>query len=358
MAYTVTVPLVGGGTRKRVIVDDNNNVDVDEIRVETINVVSKFQGDTAGFVTAHSRPASPGSPAGGIFEKQIEKFPFANESISTDVGDFHTAVVGHSGNSSNTHGYMSGGGPPAVNNIQKFSMSSTGNATDVGDLTESRETTGISNVSAAGYNAGGITSPYTYMPPLNTIDKFPFSSDTNATDVGDLTLSRQGPSTGISSPTNGYMASGGRVPNPSPPPSTIPSTNVIDKFPFATDEDATDVGDLTESLASNHQLSSLTNGYVIGGTYYPSTPPSFNSYFKIEKFPFATDENSQVVTDLTPNTHVSYGASVSSFEGGYAVAHNQNYKFLFASEANLAVVSTYVDVNGYDKEGDLAGHQI
>ena len=203
MAYTVTVPLVGGGTRKRVIVDDNNNVDVDEIRVETINVVSKFQGDTAGFVTAHSRPASPGSPAGGIFEKQIEKFPFANESISTDVGDFHSPVRFHSGNSSNTHGYMSGGGPAtpftSYNNIQKFSMSSTGNATDVGDLTQDRETTGISNVSAAGYNAGGVRAPYSSVPSLNIIDKFPFSSDANATDVGDITVSRQGPTTGISS---------------------------------------------------------------------------------------------------------------------------------------------------------------
>lgn len=359
MAYTVNVPLVGGGTRKRVIVDDNNNVDVDEVRVETINVVSKFQGDTAGFVTAYNYYSTP-SPS--LYEKQIEKFPFANETISTDIGDFHTASDFVAGNSSNTHGYMSGGRSPAnasINNIQKFSMSSTGNATDVGDLTQARQATGISNVGAAGYNAGGFQNP----PPayVNTIDKFPFSSDANATDVGNLTETKDGEATtGISSPDHGYMAGGYGVPNPAPPPSYV-ATNVIEKFPFSTDEDASDVGDLTGAIYNSHQLSSLTNGYVIGGQFIPASTPPFNPVSRnIEKFPFATDENSQSVQDLAPTLHVKGGASVSSFEGGYAIDNNQNYKFLFASEATLSIVATFEDENAYAKVGEsgLTGHQV
>ena len=40
--------------------------------------------------------------------------------------------------------------------------------------------------SVSGYTSGG------YSPPasLNTIDKFPFATDGNATDVGDLTVAR------------------------------------------------------------------------------------------------------------------------------------------------------------------------
>lgn len=80
-----------------------------------------------------------------------------------------------------TSGYTSGGGPN-VNTIDKFSFSSDGNATDVGDLTQARANTGGSSSSADnGYTLGGNNT--------NIIDKFPFSSDANATDVGDLTIS-------------------------------------------------------------------------------------------------------------------------------------------------------------------------
>jgi hypothetical protein len=72
---------------------------------------------------------------------------------------------------------------------------------------------------------------------LNIIDKFPFASDANATDVGDLTQARS-QATGQSSKVSGYT-SGGTVPGPS-------ATNRIDKFPFASDSNATVVGNLTQ----------------------------------------------------------------------------------------------------------------
>ena len=54
--------------------------------------------------------------------------------------------------------------------------------------------------------------------------------------MGDLTVAR-GQSAGQSSVDNGYNAGG----------STPSSVDVIDKFPFASDSNATDVGDLTEA---------------------------------------------------------------------------------------------------------------
>ena len=72
-------------------------------------------------------------------------------------------------------------------------------------------------------------------PPItNIIDKFAFASDGNATDVGDLTSTRYG-SAGQSSTTSGYNSGG----------ATPATTNIIDKFPFAADANATDVGDIT-----------------------------------------------------------------------------------------------------------------
>jgi hypothetical protein len=83
----------------------------------------------------------------------------------------------------------------------------------------------------SGYTTGG------YFVPTNSnvIDKFPFATDANATDVGDLTLTRQQVS-GQSSTVSGYTA-GGQL-------SGVPQ-NPIDKFPFATNANATDVGDLS-----------------------------------------------------------------------------------------------------------------
>ena len=67
-----------------------------------------------------------------------------------------------------------------------------------------------------GYTSGGAT-PTT----VNVIDKFPFTSDANATDVGDLTVARDRTS-GQSSSESGYTSGGD---NP-------PYSNVIDKFYF------------------------------------------------------------------------------------------------------------------------------
>ena len=87
--------------------------------------------------------------------------------------------------------------------------------------------------SVSGYTSGG-NGPSGFS---TTINKFPFASDANATDVGDITESKND-AAGQSSTVSGYT-SGGAKPSLS---------NTVDKFPFATDANATDVGDLTELL--------------------------------------------------------------------------------------------------------------
>ena len=81
--------------------------------------------------------------------------------------------------------------------------------------------------------SGGFTNDLS-----NIIQKFAFASDGNATDVGDLTVARYS-SAGQSSTASGY-SSGGRN----------PTSNIIDKFPFASDGNATDVGDLISAFHS------------------------------------------------------------------------------------------------------------
>ena len=83
---------------------------------------------------------------------------------------------------------------------------------------------------------GGWSSPYTG----NVIDKFTFSSDANATDVGDLPTVNHGAS-GVSGTDHGY-ACGGR----NQPENTY--YNNIQRFSFSSDGNATDSADLVNYL--------------------------------------------------------------------------------------------------------------
>ena len=67
---------------------------------------------------------------------------------------------------------------------------------------------------------------------VNTIDKFPFASDSNATDVADL-VSALSTAAGHSSRTSGYVSGGN------------PIRDNIEKFSFSSDSNAVNVGILT-----------------------------------------------------------------------------------------------------------------
>ena len=216
----------------------------------------------------------------------IEKFPFAIDGSASSVGDLSVGTRNAAGNSSDTHGYSSGGFRPSSSNIiDKYPFSiSSGTATDVGDLTRIVYSAGASSSPAGGFVTGG-NSP---SPGGNVITKFPFASDTNATNVGSLSPAHAGSTSniaGYSSETHGYT-SGGQPGN----------SNFIDKFPFATSGGpATDVGDLTTGRGGHAGTSSFNHGYSAGGET-PSGPP-YNTNI-IDKFPFSTDANATDVGDL------------------------------------------------------------
>jgi len=232
----------------------------------------------------------------GTFYNTIDKFPFAVDGNASDVGDLTATTLTGAGHSlTSSSGYVSGGGIPSKTDIiQKFPFSVDANATDVGDLTVERY--GVAGQSSAtnGYTTGGYDPDY-----YNVIDKFPFSSDANATDVGNLTIARRYVA-GQSSGTNGYTTGGYAGP---PPPSIIEST-VIDKFPFSTDANAGDVGDLTQGRSNLTGQSSQVNGYTSSGLE-PSSPSDV-----IDKFPFSSDANATDVGNLTQARHTEAGQQV------------------------------------------------
>ena len=193
-------------------------------------------GSTAGQSSSVSGYTSgriaPGSSS-------IQKFPFATDAGATNIGGLSTSrrqVAGQSTIESG-YGYTSGGneGPTLYAIIDKFPFATDAGATNVGSLTTARYGVAGQSAFVAGYTSGGRTpAPTTSF----VIDKFPFATDASATNVGNLSQDRMY-GTGQSSPASGYT-SGGRSFTP-----TQIARNTIDKFPFATNASATDVGDLT-----------------------------------------------------------------------------------------------------------------
>tara|TARA_B100000424_G_scaffold271351_1_gene273718 strand:- start:2470 stop:3651 length:1182 start_codon:yes stop_codon:yes gene_type:complete len=317
--YTIRLPLSDGTYREKVVVDENRDIFVDEIRVSTPFVITnEFLPTSPNFIDLNIRGQSQGHRLGG------------RSGSLTFTGSPLTA---------------------SQNINKKFPFSvPIQTSEDVGDLTAGRHELAASQSTSAGYTAGGVSNPFT--PPVTTstyvniIDKFPFSAGGNSTDVGDLTLARFCNNAGTTSRTHGYTAGGGTGGG-----STMTLTNVIDKYPFSSDANATDVGDLSQAVTGGCGQSSETHGYHSAGT----TGTQFTYVMDVEKYPFASDANSANIGHLSYYSGVYQAAGLQDattgyMHGGYrsppAPQYSSNYVpgqlwgFPFASDADSLTGTT------------------
>ena len=296
--------VVSGGGASGPIAYAGTNVYVYHDDLQKFNMTSSSNAAvviTGPFFPGQSREASGGrSSTHGYFAgggvpsatNTVYRFPFAAEDALSDTTADLTQVR-YAANldtiGDGLFNYVAGGFNPgigSVDTIDKYPTSNTSNATDVGNLTDSRYSVTGQSSSTHGYRSGGL-NPSTQG--TNIIDKFAFAADGNATDVGDTTLAR-GAGGGASSTTHGYQHGGIHI---GPP---VARYNRIDKFAFASDGNATDVGDLTGTDHDNSGGSSSTHGFRLGGS--AGTPTGSTD---IEKWSFSSDENASDVADLTEN---------------------------------------------------------
>lgn len=278
---------------------DSNSVNFINTQVARIGH-SGHSSQIHGYLTGGY--ASPSNPEGRY--NTISKYPFSVNVGSTGVGVLSRDVGNAGGHSSPEQGFVSGGigdipSPLVVNTIDKFPFATDTNSTDHGDLSAARSLpTGNSSITH-GYSSGGRLAPENTVE-TNIIDKFPFASNTVASDVGDLTTVRSF-ATGQSSSTHGYNSGGSA---PLAVAGTYPLVNIIERFPFASDTNSSDVGDIVQPKSLTAGQSSTTHGYITGGFVIPGVAPS--TYVNtIEKFPFASaSTNTSDVGDLTiPKNH-------------------------------------------------------
>jgi hypothetical protein len=279
----------------------------------------------------------------GSSSNVIDKFSLTSDADATDVGDLAYATNSTAGQSSATHGYASGGltsptSDPEVNYIQKFTFATNGNATDISNLTLARDVpSGQSSIgNGYGYTSGGSLG---FSPNLqyDRIDRFPFASDDDATDVGNLTQLKGSPA-GQQSGASGYASGGYLYPLYS---------DRIDKFPFSSDfTTATDVGDLTLARSNACGQSSATHGYTSGGTV------GANHQQAIDRFAFASDVNATTVGDMGyPGKRGAAGqSSISSgyISGGLTNGYgNQIIKFQFSNDADGTDIADLTAIREY-----------
>ena len=252
--------------------------------------VSGHSSTTHGYVTGgNTGPAVP--------YNVIERFSFTTDGNSVDWADLISARTRLIPVSSCTHGFTLGGGDEAteagtINSIQKFPFASETDATDWADATQRKYAGAGCSSETHGYSLGGVEQTTPAGVIVNVIEKFPYATQTNATDVGDLTVVRHSPG-GVSSETYGYAA-GGFVQLPTAPNQDF---NVIDRVSFASGGNATDHGDLSETKRHLAGIASSTHGYIVGGTGIISSADVILS--TIDKFAFAANVTATDIGDIT-----------------------------------------------------------
>ena len=261
-------------------------------------------------------------------QNQIDKHSFVSDGNAIDVGDILVGVHANCGAQDTTHGYIAGGA--TINTIQRISFASDGNASSVGTLTLQRGSHAGASSTTHGYAAGGdsaATSPTN--SGINVIEKYAFSASTSGSDVGDLSANRTSVS-GCTSTTHGYIR-GGRIGGPG-----AATYNIIERYPFASDTNASDVGDMV-AIGTNcgyNGQNSETHGYITGGE-------GTGNATRLQKHAFASSANATEIGSLAFGALP--GAGQSSTTNGYtcgsgdsAPATNHIQKFSFVSDGNAS----------------------
>jgi len=192
------------------------------------------------------------SPSPLTFADTIDFITISSTGNATDFGNLTQARDIFAACSSSTRGIFGGGRTPSskVDVIDFVTIASTGNAVDFGNLIATIEGVSACSSSIRGVWGGGNT--------INTIQYVTIASTGNATDFGDLAVAREGP-TACSSSTRGVFAGG----------DTPTKLNSIEYIQIATLGNAVKFGDLTVARSFIYACSSSTRGVFAGG-YTPT----------------------------------------------------------------------------------------
>ena len=213
-----------------------------------------LNGGARGCWAGGAKDPSAGNPS----TNAIDYVTIATAGNATDFGDLTESKNQIAGAGSRVRGYCIGGGNHPTNNrlntIEYITFSSTGNGTDFGDLnttTASKKSRmAAANSGTRAVTTGSISADY------NTMWYITMTTSGIGEDFGDSTFLRENPAA-CSSPTRMISAGG----------SDGSSTNYnnIEYITIATLGNAIDFGDLTVARTTRAAASNSTRGLWCGG---------------------------------------------------------------------------------------------
>jgi len=289
------------------------------------------------------------APAADTIYNTLDYITISTTGNATDFGDLVQPLRGVSSCSSTTRGLFAGGLQisPVVsyeNSIRYITIATTGNATDFGDLTVARTRGVACSSSTRGIFAGGFIFPVgsPVGSTVNVIDYVTIATIGNATDFGDLSATKEFGDSACSSSTRGVFI-GGFISTPATGAQT--GNNTIDYITIATTGNATNFG----TVSNNHELnngacSSPTRGVFAGGSFTataadaPLTPGT--NYFGA-----ATTE---YLTIATTGNSTNFGGIIRFFSGLASTSNSIRGVFgggvtIFVGSPTVTVWSNVID---------------
>ena len=310
----------------------------------------RFNSSNAVYVNAASRALfGGGGTSGGNKSNVIDYVTITTTGNATDFGDLTVARETPGAGSSSTRGVFGGGTDGSASNVIDYvAIVTIGNATDFGDLTVARYNFSALSNSTRCIWGGGSTSG----GQQNVLDYVTIATTGNATDFGDLynptaqSGNRQGMGTAAST-TRGLWAGGNN--------GNSDWMNYIDYITIATTGNATNFGTLTESVYSrqNCNASSSTRGIFGGGNVGGANSTT------VEYVTIASTGNATDFGDLTVARRWITGTSDSVtavFAGGYANDYSNVIDYLSISSGGNATDFGDCTVTAYGRSACSGGH--
>ncbi len=273
-----------------------------------------------------------GGRTGSTSLNNVDAITIGTSGNATDFGDLQTASAACSSAASGTRGikfggrHTSGGGSnKSTNEIDYFTISSTGNATDFGDLPENmNQAMGLSN-DVRGVNMGG--SGETTNGGRDEYEYITIASTGNTTDFGDSTSSYLNQGGATASTTRGVVWTG-----------ESDDEKTIEYITIASTGNATDFGDATQDRP--HTCCSASNTRALA---FAGQGGSTNN--SIEYITIASTGNASDFGD--PDTNRDFGGSFSS-KDNYAYLCGGNNPSSGANLNEIEYVTIASTGNGTD----------
>jgi hypothetical protein len=176
-----------------------------------ITNISNKDGNSGAIVSGISTASGTGYvklPSGTAAERVGIESGSLRYNSDTNEMEFYNgtswATILETSRSINARGVFGGGASPGNTNVIDYiTIATTGNASDFGDLTVSRHRLAACSSSTRGVFGGGYGPTFS-----NVLDYITIASVGNATDFGDLTVARRKPGA-CSSITRGVFGGGG-----------------------------------------------------------------------------------------------------------------------------------------------------